>query len=333
MANDLPNPEPDEDRVEISTDEAVVASSDSDFAAFNDSTDLERDPFEEIASEFSDRYRNGEMPSIEEYVRLHPELEVEIRDLFPTIAAMEQLKERKAPSKPAVGSLELEQLGDFRILGEIGRGGMGVVYEAEQVSLGRHVAVKVLPKQALLDERHLRRFEREAQTAAKLHHTNIVPVFGVGQQDGYHYIVMQFIAGVGLDEILVALRSIVLEDDTQHYRMDSSSRASHASHNAQALLDGNFSKNIALTIASSFTKEKTRPGSSTNSLGGTAATLELSAGQSAPHGESLDGETPLSGSAVNGSPSGGSDSGQSSSLDADNSRLLASLEISTFLLV
>ena len=74
MANDLPNPEPDEDRVETSTDEAVVASSDSDFAAFNDSTDLERDPFEEIASEFSDRYRNGEMPSIEEYVRLRQPL-------------------------------------------------------------------------------------------------------------------------------------------------------------------------------------------------------------------------------------------------------------------
>ena len=142
-------------------------------------SDTARDPFEEIASEFSERYRDGEMPSVEEYAQRYPEMAEEIRDLFPTIAAMEQLKEKKAPAKPAVGGLELEQLGDFRILGEIGRGGMGVVYEAEQVSLGRHVAVKVLPKQALLDERHLRRFEREAQTAAKLHHTNIVPVLSL----------------------------------------------------------------------------------------------------------------------------------------------------------
>lgn len=214
-----------------------------------------RDPFEEIATDFSERHRNGELPSVEEYVEAYPDLADEIRELFPTIVAMEQLKHRKAPApKPTLGGLPLEQLGDFRILGEIGRGGMGVVYEAEQVSLGRHVAVKVLPQQALMDERHLRRFEREAQTAAKLHHTNIVPVFGVGQQDGYHYIVMQFIPGVGLDEILVALRTIVLEDEAIHFRMDSSSRASHATHNAKALLDGNFSKHATGGYASSFVK-------------------------------------------------------------------------------
>ena len=72
---------------------------------------------------------------------------------------------------------------------------MGVVYEAEQESLGRRVALKVLPGHALLDPRQLARFRREARAAARLHHTNIVPVFGVGEQDGLHYYVMQFIAG------------------------------------------------------------------------------------------------------------------------------------------
>ena len=102
----------------------------------------------------------------------------------------------------------LRQLGDFRILREVGKGGMGIVYEAEQVSLGRHVALKVLPKSMLLDVKAKRRFEREAKAAARLHHTNIVPVFGVGEQDGLPYYVMQFIQGLGLDEVLEELKNL-----------------------------------------------------------------------------------------------------------------------------
>src|SRR5271166_6478367 len=104
----------------------------------------------------------------------------------------------------------LNHLGDFRILREIGHGGMGVVYEAEQVSLGRHVALKVLPQQALLTTGQKRRFEREAKAAARLHHTNIVPVFGVGEHDGMPYYVMQFIQGLGLDEVLEELKKLQL---------------------------------------------------------------------------------------------------------------------------
>ena len=100
-----------------------------------------------------------------------------------------------------------ESLGDYRILREIGRGGMGVVYEAEQVSLGRHVALKVLATSALLDPRHIERFHREAKAAARLHHTNIVPVFGVGEAHGLHYYVMQYIDGKGLDVLLGRLRN------------------------------------------------------------------------------------------------------------------------------
>jgi serine/threonine-protein kinase len=99
-----------------------------------------------------------------------------------------------------------ERIGDYRILREIGRGGMGIVFEAEQESLGRHVALKLLPSQALLDPRHLERFRREARAAARLHHSNIVPVFGVGEGEGLHYYVMQYITGSGLHEVIDELR-------------------------------------------------------------------------------------------------------------------------------
>jgi serine/threonine protein kinase len=107
-----------------------------------------------------------------------------------------------------MGSLDLECVGDFRIIREIGRGGMGVVYEAEQQSLARLVALKVLPKRLLSSKTQTERFIREAKAAASLHHTNIVPVFGNGEHDGIHYYAMQFIDGVGLDVVLVELRNL-----------------------------------------------------------------------------------------------------------------------------
>jgi len=130
-----------------------------------------------LAAEFLERYRAGECPSIAEYAQRHPDLAADIEDIFPTIAALEGFKTFAAEgsgARPALGTLRLDRLGDFRIIAEIGRGGMGIVYEAFQESLGRHVAVKVLPRQSLLDPKHLVRFRREAQTAARLHHTNIV---------------------------------------------------------------------------------------------------------------------------------------------------------------
>src|SRR5262245_57489453 len=165
-----------------------------------------------LADEFVARYRRGQRPSLEEYVDRHPELADDIRQLFPALAEVEQVKEvgrEVAAPLPARGPLPvLERLGDYRIVREVGRGGMGVVYEAEQVSLGRHVALKVLPQTLLTDPRARRRFEREAKAAAKLHHTNIVPVFGVGEHDGLPYYVMQFISGQGLDAVLDELRQL-----------------------------------------------------------------------------------------------------------------------------
>ncbi len=93
-------------------------------------------------------------------------------------------------------------MGDYRILREVGRGGMGVVYEAEQVSLARRVALKVLPDHVAADRKALERFRREAKAAARLHHTNIVPVFEVGRECGVAFYAMQFIQGQGLDQVV-----------------------------------------------------------------------------------------------------------------------------------
>jgi serine/threonine protein kinase len=175
----------------------------------------ERNPVELLAEDFLDRKRRGERPTLQEYLDRHPELAEEIRDLFPALLMMEDLGESSGGTtgSPAADTglavaARLERLGDYRILREVGRGGMGVVYEAEQESLGRRVALKVLSAGSLLDPKQVRRFDREAKAAARLHHTNIVPVFGVGHQDGHHYFVMQFIAGLGLDAVLEDLRRL-----------------------------------------------------------------------------------------------------------------------------
>jgi serine/threonine protein kinase/WD40 repeat protein len=170
----------------------------------------DRNPVEELAEEFIARRRRGEKPSLSDYTEQYPELAADIRELFPALVMMEDLGDAPLDSTgPHTASLPaLKQLGDYRILREVGRGGMGVVYEAEQQSLSRRVALKVLPPHALNDEQQVRRFEREAKAAARLHHTNIVPVYGVGHEGGTHYYVMQFIAGLGLDGVLEELRQL-----------------------------------------------------------------------------------------------------------------------------
>jgi len=119
------------------------------------------------------------------------------------------LRDSARPELPAMTEClsESRRVGDFELVREIGRGGMGVVYEAQQISLGRRVALKVLPFAAALDARQLQRFKNEAQAAACLHHTNIVPVFGVGSERGVHYYAMQYIEGQTLAAIIKNLRS------------------------------------------------------------------------------------------------------------------------------
>ncbi|MEP3481703.1 MAG: serine/threonine-protein kinase [Fuerstiella sp.] len=161
-----------------------------------------------LATDFLARYRDGDRPSVEDYARRHPSLSDEILRMFPLIASVEKLKIDQQVSSDGTATLaghQLKQLGDFRIIREIGRGGMGIVFEAEQESLGRSVAIKVLPKQCLLDDGALDRFHQEARMAAAMHHSNIVPVFGTGESDGSHYLVLQLVRGQSLSQKLAGL--------------------------------------------------------------------------------------------------------------------------------
>jgi eukaryotic-like serine/threonine-protein kinase len=109
---------------------------------------------------------------------------------------------------PTSGDRELGQLGDFQLIREVGRGGMGIVYEAHQMTLNRRVALKVLPFAAALDPKQLQRFKNEAQAAAALHHNYIVPVYAVGAERGVHYYAMQFIEGQSLAAMIQELRQL-----------------------------------------------------------------------------------------------------------------------------
>jgi serine/threonine protein kinase len=157
---------------------------------------------EQLAEEFTSRLRRGESPDIEDYAQRHPELAERIRSWFPTLIFLGEItNDAHASPGPAVVVTPGGVFGPYRIEREIGRGAMGVVYEAVHSTLGRRVALKVLPSQGSEAEDRLQRFLREAQTAAGLHHTNIVPVFDVGQVNGVAYCAMQLIVGRSLDKV------------------------------------------------------------------------------------------------------------------------------------
>src|SRR5215469_11035566 len=163
---------------------------------------------DQLAEEFAARYRRGERPTLKEYLDRYPELADDIRALFPALVEMEEVKDDRAAHAAGTERPPLQQVGDYRILREVGRGGMGVVYEAVQLSLGRRVALKVLPAHVAADGQALERFRREARSAAKLHHTNIVPVFEVGQVGDTCYYAMQFIQRQSLDQVIGELRRL-----------------------------------------------------------------------------------------------------------------------------
>ncbi|QDT50184.1 Tyrosine-protein kinase MasK [Symmachiella dynata] len=161
--------------------------------------------FDQIADEITDRFSRGETLDVEEFVTRYPQFEEVIRQLFPALAALASPESTQFRDDDHPESTE-KIIGDFRLIRQIGRGGMGIVYEAQQISLQRRVALKILPFAAVLDPRQLQRFKIEAQAAAGLHHPHIVPVHSVGTDRGVHYYAMQYVDGQDLATVLKQLR-------------------------------------------------------------------------------------------------------------------------------
>ncbi|MGI9465733.1 MAG: serine/threonine protein kinase [Rubripirellula sp.] len=162
-----------------------------------------------VADDFSQHLRDGNPFDVEALINQNPEIGDELSELLDIAAMLERMREQQslAAGGPVIGHRVPDQLGEFDIIREVGRGGMGVVFEAVQQPLNRRVAVKVLPKAALWDARSIARFRREAATAARLHHSHIVPVYGVGQHDGCHFYAMQFIEGETLASLIEGMRN------------------------------------------------------------------------------------------------------------------------------
>jgi WD40 repeat protein/serine/threonine protein kinase len=169
-----------------------------------------------LIEELTGKLQAGEKIDLAAFVQDHPDYEKELQRLLPALAVLADMGRPGAalddgPGCHADGDEEIiGTLGDFRILRELGRGGMGIVYEAVQISLGRRVALKVLPFANALDPRQLQRFKNEAQAAALLHHQSIVPVYAVGSERGMHYYAMQFIEGHTLAALIQELRQLAV---------------------------------------------------------------------------------------------------------------------------
>lgn len=159
---------------------------------------------------FSVVLQQGEEAAIDAFLKRHKEFAPSLRKLLPTIRQMVEVELNDSHAASQQGNRSSEApprtLGDFLLLHEIGRGGMGVVYEAEQISMHRKVALKILPFAAVMDPRQIQRFKTEVQAAALLQHQSIVPVYSVGCERGVHYYAMQFIAGHTLSQLISDVR-------------------------------------------------------------------------------------------------------------------------------
>ncbi len=161
----------------------------------------------EVAEDFLQELEQGGDPKVEDYARRYPSAADVLRQVLPVLSMVGATGDvwSKADGTDDSGLHKGRTLGDFKIIREIGRGGMGVVYEAQELSLGRRVALKLLPFVAILDSHQLKRFKMEAQIAACLHHANIVPVYSVGCERGVYYYAMQFIEGHSLASVIQEL--------------------------------------------------------------------------------------------------------------------------------
>ncbi|MCA9263082.1 MAG: serine/threonine protein kinase [Planctomycetales bacterium] len=173
----------------------------------------DNDLFADLVDRVIQQFQEGERVSLVRLIETHPTLSDKLRAIWPSLEAMAQLRNSSGGAEPSHHmtttnpDLPLRRtIGDFRILGELGRGGMGIVYEAEQISMARHVALKMLPFAAVADSKAMQRFKNEVRAAASLNHTNIIPVYSIGEDKGIHYYVMQLVHGQTLADVIHELR-------------------------------------------------------------------------------------------------------------------------------
>ncbi len=175
------------------------------------SSDLQR-RLAEILDEYLKAVEGNQAYDIEEVIAQNPDLAESLREYLTSLQWLQDGMgdlQSSAPAADLPAGTPPRELGDYRLIREVGRGGMGVVYEADQLSLNRRVALKVLPFAAVLDQKQIIRFQNEARAAAQLHHPNIVPVHGVGSDRGVHFYAMQFIDGQSVRDALEHLRDNV----------------------------------------------------------------------------------------------------------------------------
>lgn len=164
------------------------------------------DAVEKIVEAFTDLMRAGKTPKVDQWVQRYPQYADQLQDLLSSVAMIEGLKNYSPATSQPQGRFENldlpDYLGEYRIVREVGRGGMGVVLEAVHETLGRHVAIKVMAPGISASAKHVERFHHEAIAAASLHHTNIVSVFGAGEDQGFHFYVMEYIDGESISRLL-----------------------------------------------------------------------------------------------------------------------------------
>lgn len=218
---------------------------------------------------------DGREPERAEFLARHPEIADSLAECLDGLEFVNRAAGEFTPGPllagPVVESPPSQVLGDYRLIREIGRGGMGVVYEAEQVSLGRRVALKVLPSAAALDPRHRQRFQVEVQAVALLRHDHIVPIFGVGCDQGAHYFAMQLIDGPSLTQIIQDLKH---EQTPETSPVDELSRGLESSGSRLFHIKSRLSRSA---VHSSTIRERCR----------TAARLGLEAAEALEHAHQL----------------------------------------------
>lgn len=165
-----------------------------------------------IVSQYVSDVRDGSAPDIETIYAAHPELAAELRELLPLVARLERwgtAKEVECVRQSLPIHFPLRELGEYRLIRELGRGGMGVVFHAEHRFSSRAVALKLLPFRlgADLSQRQAQ-FRLEADAIAKLRHPHIVPIYSFGEEAGFFYYVMQLIEGVTLAAVIQRLREL-----------------------------------------------------------------------------------------------------------------------------